>query len=336
MTASRNNVDAITLRQPSDLDDTLLESPLPIVIRGLVSSWPAVNKAEHSNESLIDYICQFDQSHRLTALITPPECGGRIFYNDSITGFNFEQVRTTLTRALDQLMTFNAETPPPGLYIGSTHLGHWLPGFSEDNPLLLPDKEPIASIWIGNQSRIAAHFDFPSNLACVVSGHRRVTLFPPDQINNLYVGPLDFTPAGQPISLVDFSQPDWEAFPKFHTALEHAVVADLEPGDAIIIPSMWWHHIEATGALNVLVNYWWRSSSQFLGSPLNVLQHALLGLRDLPEHQREIWRGLLNHYVFDFNTDSTAHIPEAARGILDPIDPETAQRLKAMLRDQLN
>ncbi|MGB2396321.1 MAG: cupin-like domain-containing protein [Pseudomonadales bacterium] len=336
MTIPQSNVSVRTLSQTTDLSDTILESPSPIVVKGLVSSWPAVLQGKRSDQALINYLCQFDQNHLLTALITPPESKGRIFYNDDFTGFNFEQVRTTLSKALTQLEAFNKTDPTPGLYIGSTHLGHWLPGFSEDNPLALPEKEPIASIWLGNHSRIAAHFDFPSNLACNVSGHRRVTLFPPEQINNLYVGPLDFTPAGQPISLVDFNQPDWARFPNFKTALEHAMVVDLEPGDGLIIPSMWWHHIEATEPLNVLVNFWWRSSSNFLGSPLNVLQHALLGLRDLPEHQREIWKGLLNHYVFDFEPDSVAHVPENARGILNPLDSDTAQRLKTMLRNQLN
>ena len=42
----------------------------------------------------------------------------------------------------------------------------------------------------------------------MVAGRRRFTLFPPEQVANLYIGPLDLTPAGQPVSLVDQAQPD--------------------------------------------------------------------------------------------------------------------------------
>ena len=83
-------------------------------------------------------------------------------------------------------------------------------------------------------------------------------LFPSGQIKNLYVGPLDFTLSGQAISLVDFHAPDFERFPRFKLALQHAQVAELEPGDAIYIPSLWFHHVESFDPLSILMNYWWR------------------------------------------------------------------------------
>ena len=235
-----------------------------------------------------------------------------------------------------QLVRSHVDLPsPPSLYIGSTNVDHWLPGFREENDFPIAHLAPLVSIWIGNQSRVSAHYDFPSNIACVVAGRRRVILFPPEQLPNLYVGPLEFTPAGQPISLVDFEAPDYERFPKFREAVKTARMALLEPGDAIIVPSMWWHHMEALDPFNVLVNYWWRSSPSYMGPPLSVLQHAILGLRDLPAAQRNQWRELFDFYVFNPRPENFEHIPENARGVLNPIDEPTARQIRKMLRDKL-
>ena len=115
----------------------------------------------------------------------------------------------------------------------------------------------LYSIWIGNRTRIAAHQDLPDNLACVAVGHRRFTLFPPDQARNLYPGPFELTPAGPIISMVDFDDPDLERFPGFSEAMAAALVVDLAPGDALYIPYLWWHHVRSLDPLNMLVNFWW-------------------------------------------------------------------------------
>lgn len=106
-------------------------------------------------------------------------------------------------------------------------------------------------------------------------------------MENLYPGPLDFNPAGQQISLVDFANPDFEKFPRFRKAMAAGQVANLEPGDALFIPSMWWHHMEGLGTFNVLVNYWWRNVPKFMGPAMNVLKHAMLSIRrSLGAHRR--------------------------------------------------
>jgi hypothetical protein len=319
----------------ADLDDDLLLSDRPLVLRGLVADWPAVREGLESADRLIDYLLQFDSGNVVTALHAPPEAAGRMFYNEDMTAFNFEYRRMALAAAVRQVRS-HAELPaPPSLYVGSTNVDHWLPGFREQNDLPVRHLEPLASIWIGNRSRVSAHYDFPANVACVVAGQRRFIVFPPEQLANLYVGPLDFTPAGQPISLLDFHAPDYERFPKFREAVKTAQMTLLEPGDAIIVPSMWWHHVEALDAFNVLVNFWWRSSPSYMGPPLSVLQHALLGLRDLPAAQRRQWRELFDFYVFNPEPGSFAHIPETARGVLNPMDEPTARQIRKMLRDKL-
>ena len=71
-----------------------------------------------------------------------------------------------------------------------------------------------------------------------------LSAFPPDQVANLY-GAVDLTPAGQAISLVDTRKPDLEKHPDFRHAMMQAFSAELQPGDAIFIPSLWWHQVES-------------------------------------------------------------------------------------------
>jgi hypothetical protein len=269
-------------------------------------------------------------------LVGGPEIQGRIFYNEDLTGFNFQRRMTKLDVVLETLTKAQADENAPTVYLGSTTIDTCLPGFRGENDLELTAVAPLASIWLGNRTRIAAHYDVPDNLACVAAGRRRFTLFPPDQLTNLYVGPLDFTPAGQAISMVDFAQPDFARYPKFKVALRHAQVADMNPGDAIFIPSMWWHHVEGLDAFNVLINYWWRRSPGHMGTPDSVLLHALLSLRDLPAEQREAWRGIFDHYVFEPDEDTVRHIPERSRGVLAPLGDAAARGLRALLLNRLN
>lgn len=318
------------------LPDAVLRSTQPLVLKGLVAQWPMVQAAQQSPQAAAQYLRGFYQGAEVEAFLGAPEFGGRFFYNDDLTGFNFRTVRRRLDAVLDDIEHHALDAPAPGIYVGSATLDNCLPGFRAVNDVFLGDRDALASIWIGNRTRIAAHYDAPDNLACVVAGHRRFTLLPPEQLENLYVGPLDLTPAGQPVSLVDFAHPDLERFPRFAQALQSAQVAELEPGDAIFIPSMWWHHIEALDGFNVLVNYWWKQTPAYMDPAMNALMLAIMCVRDLPPEQRKAWAGLFDHYVFDADSQATAHIPAHARGILGAMDANTTRMLRAHLLKKLN
>lgn len=322
--------------EPVAVDEDVLTSAEPVLMRGLVTDWPVVKAGKRSARAAADYVRGFYSGRPVTASFAPPDIKGRIGYNDDLSGFNFNAVTIQLDDFLDRLLAHTDDPEPPAYYVGSTLVENWFPGFRQENDLLFSATAPLVSLWIGNQITVSAHFDFPDNIACCVAGRRRFTLFPPEQLDNLYVGPWDRTPAGQAISLVDLRNPDYDKYPKFREALKSAREFVLEPGDALFLPSMWWHHVEGLDALNMLVNYWWRSTPHYMGTPLNVLKHALLGLRGLRPEQREAWRHILNYYVFDADDDATAHIPESSRGILGVLDENTARQLRAELLNLLN
>jgi hypothetical protein len=320
---------------PSGLTDELLSATQPYVIRGLAAGWPMVKAARESQQAASGYLRRFYEGQPVVAYLGAPDMRGFFYYNDDLTGVNFSRVYARLDLVLEELEDHKDDVDPPSCYVGSTSVDAYLPGFRAENDLDLGARVPMVSAWIGNRSRIAAHFDFPDNLAVVAAGRRRFTLFPPAQVANLYVGPLDFTPAGQAISLVDFHQPDLERFPRFAEALRHAQAAELEPGDAIFIPSMWWHHIEALEAFNTLINYWWCQTPPHMQTPTPTLLHALLTIRGLPPAQRQAWQALFNHYVFDSDGSEAAHIPEGARRVLAPFDEDSSQALRAQLMKRL-
>lgn len=318
------------------LADSLLESTEPLVFRGLVAGWPAVRAGNDSPAAAIDYLNRFYKDATVHVMSAAPGIGGRFFYNEDLSGFNFRTHRARLDAVLGELKRFASDGNAPSIYVGSTTIDTALPGFRSENDIDLGARQPLASIWIGNRTRIAAHHDVPDNLACVVAGHRRFMLFPPGELDNLYIGPMEFTPAGQPISLVDFAQPDFSRFPKFAQALERAHVAELGPGDAIFIPSMWWHHIESLDGFNVLVNYWWRQSPAYMDSPIGALMLALMTVRDLPPAQRAAWEDMFRHYVFEADETTSAHIPENARRSLGKLDANSMREMRAIIMARLN
>lgn len=318
---------------PAALPPALLQSTQPVLMRGLVKDWPLVQAARQSDAAFCDYLRGYGPDTRVGLWRGGPAIQGRFFYNDAFDGFNFERVVGRFASLLDELLAGS----PQALYLGSTELDGSFPGLRQANDFpALAAFEPLVNLWLGNRTRVAPHFDLADNIACVVAGRRRFTLFPPEQVANLYIGPLDLTPAGQPISLVDLNAPDLERFPRYAEALRHAQVVELEPGDAVFIPSQWWHGVEGLSPVNALVNLWWRQSPGYMDSPLNTLMLALLTLRDLPPVQRDAWRALFDHYVFDADAQTAAHIPAAARGVLAPFNATSARQLRSLLLNRLN
>ena len=321
------------LPQGEALDRLVREEGRPIVFRGVGAQLPLVRAARTSDAAAGEYLRQFAQEQAVTVYRAPAEAGGRFHYNDAVDGFNFTAERQEFGSLLDELLSGPADT----LYLGSTDLDRYFPGMRAENDpgvaeVVGSEFAPvIASLWLGNRTVTAAHYDFSNNCAMCAAGRRRFTLFPPDQIANLYPGPLEPTPGGQVVSMVDFSAPDLDRFPRFAQALEAAQTATLEPGDAIVYPAMWWHQVEGLDAFNVLLNWWWNATPDYIDSPQITLLHALMAIRQRPEHERAAWRDVFDFYAFGDPENARAHLPGTAQGMLAEMDPMTARRLRADL-----
>lgn len=320
---------------PSRFREEILPSAKPAVLRGLVSDWPMIRAARESDAAAIQHLRRFDNGGVADTMTAPHSIGGRFFYTDDLRGRNFVNERRPLAAALDRLLALKDDPAPPALYIGALPTQQFLPGFDQANPMPLLDPSVVSRIWLGNRVTVQTHFDPSFNVACVVAGRRKFTLFPPEQLANMYVGPLEFTLAGPPISMARVESPDFDKHPRFREALAHAQFAELGPGDAIFIPYMWWHHVESLELFNVLVNYWWDDMPPWLGSPFEVLLHGILAVRNLPPERREIWRRAFEHFVFSGGAEAIAHLPEAQRGIQGAPSQRIAQMVRGYISQML-
>ena len=315
-------------------ENEILPAKRPAVLRGLLRDWPAVQAGRSSQTSVVDYFKRFDRGGAVNAMVGPPGINGRFFYSDDYRSFNFGSENVSISTALDALMSLADDPQPPAVALQALHAPDIMPAFLEENAMPLLDGYIAPRIWISNRSMIAPHFDNNYNIACVVSGRRRFTVFPPEQVKNLYIGPLLRTPGGSPISVVDLRDPDFSRFPRFREALESAQQAVLEPGDAVYIPILWWHGVESLDTLNVLANYWWNADSPH-HKPILALVHSMAILSGLPPDQREIWREFFDHFVFQANGDPGAHMPADLQDVMGKLSPSDRDQIIAYLRERM-
>ena len=130
------------------------------------------------------------------------------------------------------------------------------------------------NLWIGDEQSISTtHQDPYENFYAVVRGTKIFTLYPPSDVGFLYekVYPtasyvkdanknlciqID-NETTCPWITMDLTQTDDEInenFPKFKLA--HQVVATVEKGECLYLPSLWFHHVQQRG-LTIAVNYWY-------------------------------------------------------------------------------
>lgn len=289
----------------------------PAIFRKQVEHWPLVTEAKLGEEHLLDYLESKYVGGKTRFIALPAKSDGYFFYNDEFSGFNFKRKVAPLSTVFDLIRQRFVDNNSARISIQSAPIHDYFNGLAEVCDLSLFDSPIEPRIWFGNQSNVNTHYDDSENIACVIAGKRRFTLFPPEQVENLYIGPLENTPGGAPISMVKLLEPDYKKYPRFKTALDYALTAELEPGDVIYIPALWWHHVEAKSKLNGLVNFWQGGSIQGLPHPsgLDAMLMGLISIGKLPNNQKQAWKALFDHVVMSDDEDFS-YIPESIRGAI--------------------
>lgn len=331
LSPSLRTIDGASLCDAETFTREIAEPCQPVVLRGLVRECPATVANTTSRGAMLAYLARFDAGRTAEAFVGDPAIAGRYHYAADLAGFNFTRETLAFGDALTRIAAAADAPEQPSIYIGSLPTEAYLPGFAEDNRLAILPADVRPRIWLGTASSVACHYDTFDNLACVVAGNRRFKLYPPDAIGDLYVGPIDHTMAGQPVSLAAGIAPGDPRYPRFEAARARALVVDLAAGDALYLPKLWWHSVEATAPFNVLVNYWWDGFSSGPDAPYTTMLLAMIGIAERPEPERAAWRAFFDHYVFRPDGHPLAHLPEAQHGILGPVRGGNYGRIRALV-----
>lgn len=324
-------------------DDAQLESLIaadePFVLRGvadefeMLSRWPT--DAEGWLASLSS-ICGTRMVPVVTGLM-----GDRGYVKGSQLPGQPRMLATTLSgmrrveEVVRDLLLIERHEVPNFLYVHSTSVAEYLP---EIEDMLSQLRVPRGAqdgdwrLWVSSgRNSIHCHYDKHRNLSTVLLGNKTFVLFPPEQLPNLYVSPMEGAGYGTPASLVDVLEPDFERHPRYRRALESALRAVLGPGDTLFIPSCWWHYVE-TRSLCAAVNVWWKElSNEEYANANAVFLSGLLWLRDLPRHWRRIWRAQFEHFIFALDGDPYAHLSPECQGYAGAATPESLERIQRLL-----
>ena len=321
---------------PQRFQREVVASCRPVVLRGLVAEWPVVQAGRGSAARLRDYLAAFDVGGKVEAYFGNPAIAGKYYYASDLKGFNFERRMMKLLDAL-QIMVEGLDHPDaPSIYVGSVPTGDSLPGFAAANAMPLLGQGASPRIWLGSRSNVSCHHDTFDNIACVIAGRRRFTLFAPELIGKLYVGPIDNTMAGAPVSLAASADAAQQGtFPLFEEIRSQALEAELEAGDALYLPKLWWHKVESLAPLNGLVNYWWDAFSAGPDAPYTSMLLAMIAIAERPPAERQAWKAFFDHYVFRTNGHPLAHLSPAQHGLLGPLKPDNYARIRARIMHML-
>ena len=320
-------IPVVSIAAPTELEE-IVRLASPVVLRGLIEHWPALAAGRESPAALNGYLKSLDRGIPGPVMEAPASSAGRFGYGPDLREFTFSKRQRSVPETLDRIESQLGRTQAPFVAIQMLPLATHMPEFQRHNPFPWLQQVPPL-LWLGGAVKTQIHHDRDHNIACVIAGRRRFVLFPPEQVVNLYIGPIENPP---PLSLVDLDEPDLERFPRFGAALASAVMCELGPGEALFIPRHWWHHVSSLDPYNALVNYWWGTHAAGLENPYDCFLAALLALKRLPAAERRYWQAMFDAFVFQGEEGVVDHIPAELRGALGNLDAATRAALKQKLK----
>lgn len=109
------------------------------------------------------------------------------------------------------------------------------------------------NLWIGPGGHTTClHYDPVDSLLIQLQGRKKVVLFPPSELKNLYPFPISVhfqhgLKLRASYSQVYPDRPDFSAFPKLKEALKQRYEVTLQAGEVLYLPAGWWHEVTTLG-----------------------------------------------------------------------------------------
>lgn len=231
----------------------------PFKVTGSIDHWFLFKILSQLKDPIdkCDYLESLATNEQVYFTVLSPEQKGIFGLNEKLEqNFSFKSQKALFPEFIRQVKGYLKNPNAGTLYLQSTPIKDLnkklgcLDLFEGFFPLTQP------RFWIGTGNQfIALHNDPLRNIIALFSGRKRVVMFPPEELPNIYPAPFDKRVGGVIASLVDAYNPDLKKFPLFIHALEKVKVAILNPGEFLYMPPLWWHAVEGEG-FNVGLNCW--------------------------------------------------------------------------------
>nr|XP_045581536.1 bifunctional peptidase and (3S)-lysyl hydroxylase Jmjd7-like [Procambarus clarkii]XP_045581538.1 bifunctional peptidase and (3S)-lysyl hydroxylase Jmjd7-like [Procambarus clarkii]XP_045581539.1 bifunctional peptidase and (3S)-lysyl hydroxylase Jmjd7-like [Procambarus clarkii]XP_045581540.1 bifunctional peptidase and (3S)-lysyl hydroxylase Jmjd7-like [Procambarus clarkii]XP_045581541.1 bifunctional peptidase and (3S)-lysyl hydroxylase Jmjd7-like [Procambarus clarkii] len=255
---------------PLDLYRDWVAPNRPVIFRGAVREWPAIKKWSFK------YLREKVGNKEVSVAVTPNG------YADAPCSGYFVMPEERSMKFGNFLNIMENPSIQPGVFYVQKQNSNFTMEFPEIICDAAPDipwftealgRNPDAvNFWMGDQRAVSSmHKDHYENIYCVISGYKDFILLPPTDLpwipyksypaasyKEVTAGNFDIqenTNTGSvPWICIDPLKPDLKKYPQYRLA--SPVHCRVQAGDALYLPSLWYHHVRQSHAC-IAVNYWY-------------------------------------------------------------------------------
>ncbi len=243
---SEVDLEIARVHRPSraEFERRFLATETPVVISGAMTDWPALQlwTSEYLKARAGERTIPVSVAH-----------AGVHLYEPKAQILDYSTMK--LAEYVDLITASRASEGR--LYACAVPIRQVLPELWEDlrfPPYFESAECSATNLWYGPADNVSPlHYDELHNFLTQVRGRKKVVLYPPHELQNLYPYPAHY--AALHVSQVNVRAPDHQRFPAFRRAVSG--VAELGPGDMLFLPMFWWHSVVGLEE-NISVNYWWK------------------------------------------------------------------------------